>query len=440
MNTVNYEIKNSVANNTLNIAKKSGGNYDELAQKIFRSDCPYFAAPMNEVTINGETIFKYDLGNYISIENINMKMTGSEFMRLLKNLITPFTDCCDWMLDSHYFIMDPQFVFISAYDFKIRYIYSFDLDDFCEDIEIAAFFSAVIKTVRITDSTDLNNELLRMVVDNNVSVASLLDMVDRYEKAQSLSNERSVPTHLKEKSIPQSQGTVVQETPKKTENKPENRFPKIPSIIQAKTENKEEKKETADNLFSSERDTEMEKLFGGSKSKKKEAKSAKGKESFLSFLKKDKSDPSKNDGSNPAKTAYRADNHESEETVFAVDDSETEFAGAYPYFLLKEKSGGLDAPQRIDVILDENGEMYIGRKSESSNYNGYKFDEAFKKISRQQAKLTYNGMDYLITNLSLSNKTIMNGQTLQPNISYPISDGSAVIFGDCQYVYEFRVI
>ena len=106
----------------------------------------------------------------------------------------------------------------------------------------------------------------------------------------------------------------------------------------------------------------------------------------------------------------------------------------------KEKNGSLNAPQRIDVFLDESGEMYIGRQSENSDYNGYKFDESFKKISRRHAKITYNGIDYLITDLDSANKTIINGQTLQPNIAYTINDGSAVIFGDCQYVYEFRVM
>ena len=436
MNTVNYEMKSSVANNTLNITKKAGGNYDELAQKIFRSDCPYFAAPVNEVTINNETIFKYDLGNYIPIENINMKMSGSEFMKLLKNLIMPFTDCCDWMLDSHYFIMDPQLVFISAYDYKIRYIYSFDLDDSCEEPEIAAFFSAVIKTVRITDSTDLNNELLRMVVDNNVSIASLLDMVERYEKRQASENVKDTPVRSKAKSVPDIQKDIIPEMPQKPENKPENKFSKIPNLIRGKNEGKEEQNDISGDLSSSERDSAMEQLFGEDKNKKSVSK---GKDSFLSFLKKGKAQSGKNTVV-AVKAPESADIHENDETVFAGNDGETELAGKYPYFLLKEKSGSLNAPQRIDVFLDEKGEMYIGRHSETSDYSGYKFDESFKKISRRHAKITYDGIDYSITDLDSANKTILNGQTLQPNIAYTISDGSAVIFGDCQYVYEFRIM
>ena len=83
MNITNYELINSIANNTLNVTKNPEGNYDTLALKIFRSDCPYFAAPVNEVTINGETIFKYDLANFTAIENINMKMIARKDRRTI---------------------------------------------------------------------------------------------------------------------------------------------------------------------------------------------------------------------------------------------------------------------------------------------------------------------------------------------------------------------
>lgn len=445
MNIVNYEIESGIANNTLNIRKKSEGKYDDLAQKIFRSDCPYFAAPVSEVTINGETIFKYDLGNYTAIENINMKMSGSEFMSLLKNLITPLTECCDWMLDSHYYLMSPEFVFVSAYDYKIRYIYSFDLDNRCDDGKISAFFSEIIKKVRITDSTDLNNELLRMVVDNNVSVSSLLDMVKRYGNSSAFesnayTSKRKVPPVPVQTAVP-----VVEETPKKAESKPEIKFPKL----QQRGESKEEKQSNNDDMFSSERNEAMEKLFGGGKNKKSDTKKSKdkksfsadkGKDSLLSFLKKDKTSTIKNEAPAAAQSQYLTDVSGGDETVFAGDGDETEFAGTEAYFLLKEKNGELNAPYRIDVILDENGEMCIGRQSEGANNNGYKFDAEFKKISRRHAMITHKGSDYFITDLNSANKTIMNGQTLQPDVAYTMEDGSVLIFGDSLYVYEFKIV
>ena len=436
MNITNYELINSIANNTLNVTKNPEGNYDTLALKIFRSDCPYFAAPVNEVTINGETIFKYDLANFTAIENINMKMTSNEFMQLLKNLITPLTECCDWMLDGNYFVMNTKYVFISSYDYRVRYIYSFDLDNRCDDKEITAFFSEVIKNVRITDSTDLNNVLLRMIVDNNVSIASLLDMISRYGNKAA---DKNAPVKNTVHPV-QPVEAVAQEPQAKKPEKTEVKFPKIPvPSVKQEPEIKETKPENAP---SSERDDAMEKLFGGSKPKKPSAKKqkekkpaqneAKPKESLLSFLKKDKS-------AVPAQQPQAEAVIESDETVFEFGN-ETEFAGDGPYFVLKEKNGPLNAPQRIDIVFDGNGEMYIGRQSDGADFIGYKFDSGFKKISRRHAKITGNQSEYFITDLGSANKTIMNGQTLRPNETYPLSDGSVLIFGDSLYVYEFRVI
>lgn len=452
MNITNYEIENRVTNNTLNIIQSEDVKYDKLAQKIFRLDCPYFAAPVSEVSINGETIFRYDLGNYTSIEKINMKMSGSEFIKLLKNLIIPLTDCCDWMLDSHYFVLQPQLVFVNTFDYSIRYIYSFDLDNRSDDSEITAFFSDIIKNVRITDSTNLNNMLLRMVVDNNVSVTSLLDLVKRF--GETPESAKYSPEHNSEVSIKKPAPVPVQatvqpaaEAPKKSESKTEVKFPKIPVPIPQKAEKKEEKQSAPVDLLSSERNEAMEKLFGSGKSKKqadkkpktkekKNVSSEKGKESILSFLKKDKP-AAKN---NVQAVSAVQPSFESEETVFAAFDEPTEIQTGSPYFLLKENNGPLNAPQRVDLVFDRYGEMFIGRQSENSDYVGYKFSAEFKKISRKHARITRSGDSYLITDLGSANKTVMNGQTLKPNEAYTLEDGALLIFGDSLYIYEFRIM
>ncbi len=450
MNTEGYKIVNSLANNTLHIPKKRDGRYDELALKIFRNDCPYFSAPVNEVTINGESFFKYELGSFKPIENLIMKMSGSEFIKLLKNLINPMIECTDWMIDSHYFTLTPQLVFVGSYDYNVRYVYSFDIDNYCSDAEISAFFADIIKNVRLTDSAELNNILLRMVVDGNVSVASLLDLIRKYDdkSARDIPVQKEIPPQ--KEPVRQPQRTVSEPTniPVHKEQKNDVKFSKIIPNSIAKPEKQEPKQEPAEtrsdpNPLSSERDRAMEELFGGKKSaskpvqKSKEKNKEKNKDSILSFLKKDKIVPNKG----PAASSNFTEIPSNEETVFAGaydQDGVTEIAGADPYLILKENNGPLDAPKRIELSFDANGEMYIGRQSESSNYFGYKFSADFKKISRRHVLIKRVGSEYSVTDMNSANKTFINGQIIQPNSAYTISDGDSIVFGDSLYVYEFK--
>lgn len=464
MNAVDYEIVKNIAGNTLNITKKPGAKYDETALKIFRADCPYFAAPVSEAAINGETIFSYDLGSCVPIESVNMKMSGSEFIRLLKNLITPLTDCCDWLLDSHCFIMRPELVFVRDYDYAVRYIYSFEIGSGNNDSEITAFFSALIKTVRITDSTDLSNVLLRMVVDNNVSAASLLDMIKRYESVGSTMRRETVPPAApavsaaspapKKASAETKAVKAVNETreaPKK-ESKPGPKLPVLPSIMPQKPDKSEEKRESAPaaEAVPSEKNEAMEILFGKGKKEKakpKPSKPPKGKSPILPFLKKEKGTDSEpqtaaafsQQAATPAPApAYTPPEEDDGKTVFAFADGVTELAGSSPYLALKENTGTLNPPERIELIFNENGETYIERQSEDSDRCGYKFDPAFKKISRMHAKITCKDNVYCITDIGSVNNTFMNGQVLQINREYPLNDGALLVFGDNHYVYEFK--
>ncbi|MCM1579477.1 MAG: FHA domain-containing protein [Ruminococcus sp.] len=449
MNTSGYEITSGVSGNILSIPKNPTGSYDETAQKIFRSDCPYFAAPVTEVTINGETVLRYDIGNSKAVSGINMKMTGSEFIKLLKNLITPLTDCCDWMLDSHQFIMNTDLVFVSGYDYKVKYIYSFDNFLRCSDEDISGFFTEIIKKVRITDSAELSNSLLRMVVDGNVTAASLIDMVNRYNESNFRKPADNPAPAKREAYTDKRPAAPIRQSPekdiqKKNSPKPEIKIPAIVSGLAGKPDTSEKKADISDELLSSERNEAMEKLFGNPDKKsdkkpvkkvdKKPAAKEKSKDSFLKFLKKDKTAGEKTQAVSSNFTHVPGEN---DETVFAGADGETELAGVGAYFILKEKKGELNAPSRVDIFLDGNGEMFIGRQCDNPEHGGYKFEPEFKKISRTHAKVTYDGMDYYITDMASANKTMLNGANLRPNAAYPLNEGDTVCFGDTLYTYEF---
>lgn len=450
MNIGSYEIVNNITNNTLNITKVPGESYDSLAEKIFRADCPYFAAPVKEVSINGKTMYKYYLEGCMPIASLNMRMSGHEFMQLLKNLLNPLKECCDWMLDSRCFIMDTNLVFVNEYDFKVKYIYSFNLSNRCGDSEITGFFSEIIKNARIIDSVDLNNELLRMVVDGNVSVASLNELVNRYNSDKNSDHKQGVKNYdmnVREDKSNQrmSRNSAVQEKSSNLQERsvsriavqtaePEVRSPQL-------TGNAEEASAAVisgeSGIFSDEKSDTMEKIFGAKKQKspkikKKKTVTDKKSGDLLSFFKKNPKQTN-----SYANTAYDLPD---DETVFIGNDGETVFAVAAHYLIIKERRGSLPAPERIDILLNDNNEMYIGRSSGKSNHTGYEFSPEFKKISRRHAKISHMGGDYYLTDLDSANGTVLDGETLLPNTPCLIKNGSMIIFGDSDYVYEFCTI
>ena len=53
-----------------------------------------------------------------------------------------------------------------------------------------------------------------------------------------------------------------------------------------------------------------------------------------------------------------------------------------------------------------------------------------RKSSRRHAELRRQGQKLLIRDLGAANRTLLNGQPLEPNTDYPLSEGDVVAFGE----------
>jgi len=118
-------------------------------------------------------------------------------------------------------------------------------------------------------------------------------------------------------------------------------------------------------------------------------------------------------------------------------DDEIESEDSVYYFHLKKK-GELDAPQLIEIVFDEKNEMFIGRKAINMIQSGFLFDSSFVRMSRIHAKVTRIGTKLYITDLDSKCGTLVNGKQIPPNTPWLITDGTELIFGERQYVYELK--
>lgn len=56
--------------------------------------------------------------------------------------------------------------------------------------------------------------------------------------------------------------------------------------------------------------------------------------------------------------------------------------------------------------------------------------DANRKSSRRHAEIRADGKSYVVKDLGAANRTFLNGQPLQPNTDYPLSEGDVVTFGE----------
>jgi FHA domain len=63
---------------------------------------------------------------------------------------------------------------------------------------------------------------------------------------------------------------------------------------------------------------------------------------------------------------------------------------------------------------------------------------AANTVSRNQAKLVYDGSSYTLTNISTVNNTIINGKTMTENEAITLNDGDLLVMGEIEFRYEAK--
>jgi pSer/pThr/pTyr-binding forkhead associated (FHA) protein len=91
-----------------------------------------------------------------------------------------------------------------------------------------------------------------------------------------------------------------------------------------------------------------------------------------------------------------------------------------------------DGGQELPLPLDK-AEIIVGREDPVSNIfpevDLTPFGGEMGGVSRQHAKLTHSGGQWMLTDLNSTNYTRLDGARLEPNVATPISDGARLQFG-----------
>lgn len=430
----NYSFTSDLGNNFLSILKSEDAVYDNIAERIMRSDKPYFLAGVSEVNINGEMFYKYDLGNYIPLDQVNMKLKKKEAVTLLKNLLVPLTICRDWLLDSHSIIFDSKFIMMNMHTFEIKYIYMFDKGNMSTDEEIVALFTEIVRNIDIIDDPILLNEFMRYVLRGNFSIGGLLEIVERH------SDDKQIPVNNTPERNRQPASPVHKQHSPINDNNAKKAEPAV-----KKEEPAASAQASGSNPFGVDagNDNAAVNPFGDSGA----AAQSSGKNFFDMLKKKNKpaeKPPKKEKKKEPIMNRFLSSPNKQNDAVNVNYSDETQFADAMgdatmmvdACLELVAKTGPLSAPASIDVSVS-NGEMTIGRKSDNGR-NDFDFPADFKKISRHHAKITFDGCNYYICDLDTINKTYVNGSAIAPNNAVYLNNGDRIVFGDKDYTYEFK--
>lgn len=450
----------------LNVTREK--TVDNIALKVIKQDCPDFLLPIRTMEIDGELELRYELLEGTRLCYSSMKMSKSEFVILLKNMLTPFKDCSDWFMDYHNILMDINYIMVGKNDQSIRYVYIPVMEYARHDSEIIDFFCNIIMKVEIEDDTRYAMNLLRILKTDNANLMTLLDYISTDAEADA-AKKAAAPTPQIQTPVKDSQQHSAADISNK---KPFNIQPeksKNQSGVQANEGNESGavKHEQTPKEFGKQ-DVEgqlMGNLFGeeeepSKKSKKEKAakppkqpKPAKEKKEgglFDIFKGKSKNSESKADAAkessdvatnNSGSAQVQNDNNNfiqndwQNQGSYAGGDA-TEIVGndeVYDNNMLRlslEDGAGFNCPKYIELNLQK-GFATVGRYDKSGQaQSDYNFDASLSFISRRHFRVEKAGEQWQIIDIGSANGTLVNGEQLLPNMAYPLHSGDRIMISN----------
>ena len=105
----------------LNIAP--GQKLDQIAIEVMKQDCPDFLLAFKTISIDGALELRYEMGDGIRLSYQSQRMYKREFVQQMINMLLPYKDCGDWLLDYHSILLDPKYIFVSNKNGSVRYTY-----------------------------------------------------------------------------------------------------------------------------------------------------------------------------------------------------------------------------------------------------------------------------------------------------------------------------
>lgn len=445
-----------IANKTytkLNIS--SSEQLDAIAVKVIKRDAPDFLLPIKVLNVDDTVEVRYELGNRTRLAYLPDAMTKQEFVVLLENLLRPFKICNDWFLDYHNFYLNKSYITVGKTYADVQYVYVPDLNYRNEDNEILDFFRNLILQINLSDEPLYVMNLFRRLNERDASLLSILEYIaaNEAEKTAPAAAPTPIPVPIPEPAPIPTPIPVVVPKPAETPKPAPTPAPAIntPSKQGADFGNNDMRGGLIDNLFGDAPEEEAPKKSGGffgtkkeKKQIKEETKGTKNNGLFGGILGGKKTAettvpkvtvPKETVPQTPAPTVI-PQAAVPVATVVYQDDTETAIAGddepvsnGNVLMLELEADGGYSFPKLIEVDLSK-GYATIGRLDKTGKPQAdYNFEASLSFISRRHLRVEKQGEQNVIIDLAADkNGTMLNGEVMVANMSYPIKNGDRIMF------------
>ena len=437
MEKINFETICNMNENLLKF-ETIPNHIDSIAEKVAVNDCPSFVVPFVSSEINGNIVYKYNVGNLLSIKYFDKNLTKANFIKLVKNALTPFVECEEWFMNYRHFYLDIENIYIKKEDYSVKYIYIFSDDYLADDETVKNFIRELINNIDISDDNKLQLELCHILLTNKYVFSDILEVINKYEKQEHKPNIVSQEIHST--ALPKADSAFVPITapPQKPVYTGKSVVAEAVSVKQ-----------------NSEDEPDIDSLFDDKpKTKSKAVKGFGSKPSFMNWLKSDKKSAVQaapavqtevhTTVSNSAPVMVMSvpvDTEDDDSTVFLTDFSDSALPSKHSEAkLVIIKSEFSNAPQTIRLSFDGRDFVTIGRESKTpSNKSDYELPAEAKKIGRQHIRIEKQYDKYYIIDLATANHTYLNGQMLFPNQKFELENESLITFGSDIITYKFIV-
>jgi len=469
---------------------------DEIAVKVIRQDTPDFVLPFKTIDIDGETEFRYELGDGMPLEYLPSNMTKSELLILLENMLRPLKECNDWLLDYHNFHFGKEYIIVGKDYLNVKYVYIPAASFKKTDAEILAFFEEVVWNIKLTDEPMYIMDLCRRLRDKQTTLFTLLEYVSQELGGNTMFVEQPVVQESQTGNFGQVIGEVVEgvkrET-KKIDTSFLNKFgfgnntsnqqtvapapePVVENVVSStpaagsefgkedvqsnlinnlfgeeeqddKKKKKEREKQEREQREREKKERERIEKEQRERERKERDRRGGGFSLFGGGRNTEKVSQPVQQNANPASYHTPAQQQASpyvapagssgsETQIFNMDDFTS---NGNKLMLQLEDDGGYPFPRTIELDFSNKNYFVIGRYDKSGIPQAdYNFEAAFSFISRRHLRIEKNGEQFTVVDLGSGNGSMLNNDVLVPNMPYVVKEGDRIVFSKQQRI-SYRV-
>lgn len=449
------------------------GKMDGIVMQVLKQDSPDFLIPFQYMEIDGEKELRYQLSEGTRLIYFPKKMQKRDFCDLMIHLLSPFFQCSDWFLDYHHFLLDEKYIFIGKNGQSIRYLYIPEESFQISDEQILDFFTSLMFRMDLYDDSGYMLQLLRMTKMPELNLSVLLH---EFQKEQEEVHFKKVPTEKKAEpkisvedesadrqqqvfSAPLEQEKLAPFTFHNAEKEKFSGNHEAEALIQnlfgdAKNE-KAKKEKPSKEKNTSKKTTKAGGILGLLKGKKKETDGGEKEGNFERLENKPLTSTEVQNKNGNSRNNQFIENlkgkAESVNTVDApvVDFSETgdetqivrfqEMRDGDILRMRLEKNIGCRSEEYIEIHLI-NGAATVGRVGKNGVPQAdFNFDASLSFISRKHFRIEKHGEQWQIIDIGSTNGTSLNGESLAPNMAYPLKPGDVISISCNRQYLAYRV-